>query len=268
MHRKKIEYCRMLIGLGSELANKGELEKAKEALEAAIMLNPKFDGAYTHLASVHQKLGQPQKASQVLEHCLERVNPQNGEVAYTLGMNYFTSEANAMDKAQTCFELCLQMDDCDADSMLAMAQICQKKELNKEEESWYTRILKTPGVSNDVMAMACSNLAYTKEGQDEEIELLLKALEHAPSNFETRYSLGSAYASRKNWKNAAKAFRLAVDSTTEDTKEKTLKMLYRVAMNLVQEENPQGFKSQNDIVAALQEVVGVDNYKRLAALKR
>mmetsp|Transcript_2559 Transcript_2559/g.3617 ORF Transcript_2559/g.3617 Transcript_2559/m.3617 type:complete len:299 (-) Transcript_2559:36-932(-) len=266
MHRQKVEYNRMLIGLGSELASNGQFEKAKEALEAAILLNPKFDGAYTHLASVCQQLGQQEKAGQVLEYCLENVNPNNGEVAYTLGMNCFNQ--GSLDRARQCFELCLDLDDCDADSMMGIAQICRKKEATAEEIKWYERIIATPGVSNEVMASAYSNMGFLKVGQEEEILLLQKALEFAPSNFQLRYSLGSALASRKNWKEASECFRAAAGLAEDPEMEvKTLKLLYRVAMSEVQTSNPNGFASQQEMILALQKAMGLENYSKLASLR-
>jgi tetratricopeptide (TPR) repeat protein len=59
--------CTYVDRSGAELVEKGEFEKAKEALEAAIMVNSKFDGAYTHLALLYQKMNRPEKSQQVLE---------------------------------------------------------------------------------------------------------------------------------------------------------------------------------------------------------
>jgi tetratricopeptide (TPR) repeat protein len=265
MHRGKVENARMLIGLGAELAGKGQIEKAKEALEAAILINPHFDGAYTHLATAYQKLNKPEKARQVLEHCLHEVNPGNSEVAFTLGMHYF--DQDQFDEADKCLDICLQIDEFDVESMMVKAQICSKRGKTEEECKWYERIVATPGASKITTASAYSNLGGMKEGQEEEIEMYKKALELVPDNFQLRYSLGAAYGARKDWAAAAESFRLTAKLTSEedpDMQSKTLRLLYKVAVQQVQQDNPNGFKSQDEMVQALQHVMGERNYKQLA----
>ena len=265
MHGTKVEYVRMLIGLGSELAGKDDLEKAKEVLEAAIMINPQFDGAYTHLASAYEKLNRPEKAQQVLEHCLRNVNPVNGEVAYTLGIQYYKQEE--FEEARKCLlDVCLQVDDCDVDSMMAMAQICSKEGKVDEECQWYERIISTPAASKTVTASAYSNRGGLKQGQAEEIEMYKKALDLVPDNFQLRYSLGSAFNSRQEWAAAAESFRLAVDLTKDAVMQsKTLNNLYQVAVKQIQQDRPQGVSSREEMIQALQTIMGMENYDRLAA---
>ena len=264
MHRGKVEYARMLIGLGAELVEKGELEQAKEALEAAIMVNSKFDGAYTHLALVYQKLNMPEKSQKVLEYCLRNVNPVNGEVAFTLGMQYYNQ--GDLEEARKCLDVCLLADDCDVDSMVAIAQICAKQGRVDEECQWYERIVSTPGASKVVAASAYSNLGAMKEGEDEEIEMYQKALDLVPDNFQLRYSLGSALGARQEWAAATDSFRRAVDLTNDpDMQMKSLKNLYSVAIKQVQLETPQGFASREEMVDALQHIMGSNNFNKLAA---
>jgi tetratricopeptide (TPR) repeat protein len=263
MHAGKVEYTRMLIGLGADLAEKGEFEKAKDVLEAAVMINPKFDGAYTHLASAYQKLNRPDKARDVLEYCLRCVNPVNGEVAFTLGMQYF--KAGDLEYARKCLlDVCLHADDCDVDSMMALAQMCSQQGKTDEECKWYERIISTPGASKVVVASACSNLGALKEGKDEEIQLYRKALDLVSNNFQIRYSLGSALGAKEEWAAAAHAFRLAVESAEdEDMQLKSLKNLYTVAVKQIQQETPPA--SREEMIEKLQQIMGLENYNRLAA---
>jgi tetratricopeptide (TPR) repeat protein len=256
MHKRKIEYVRMLIGLGSQLAFQNKLHEAKDALECALYLNPQFDGAITHLADVLVQLGETDKAQQVLEYCLEQVNPRNGEVAYTLGLTYLKQE-NYFD-AKKCLDICLNADDFDVDAMMAMAQICAGVGTADGEVSWYERIIKVPNASKENLASAYCNLGILKP--DREIEYYKKALEAMPDNYQSRYSLGAAYASRQQWEVAAEQFRCAV-SLAED-KILGLTSLYKVALNIVQTEM---HDSQAAMMERMQQVMGKENYQLLAA---
>ena len=260
MHKQKIEYVRILIGLGSQLAEQNKLQEAKDALECAIYLNPRFDGAFTHLAQVLVKLDQPDKAQKVLQHCLEQINPNNGEVAYTLGLMYLKQEQYF--EAKKCFDVCLQADDCDVDAMIALAQVCAGVGTPDGEASWYERIVKVPNASKENLASAYCNLGNLKEGTDREIECYDKALEVIPDNYQSRYSLGAAYASRQHWSLAAHQFRAAANLV--DDKAKALTSLYRVALNIVQQES---HSSQVAMVSRMQEVMGPENYQLLARSK-
>jgi Tfp pilus assembly protein PilF len=171
-----------------------------------------------------------------------------------------------LEEARKCLNVCLLADDCDVDSMAALAQICAKEGKVDEECQWYERIVSTPGASKIVAASAYSNLGAMKEGQDEEIEMYKKALDLVPNNFQLRYSLGSALGARQEWAAAADSFRLAVESTNDpDMQLKSLKNLDSVAIKQVQMETPQGFASREEMVEALQHIMGSNNFNQLAA---
>jgi len=271
MHRHKVETVRMLIGEGNARAKRGDYQGAKTALEAAIAFNPHFDGAYTHLADVCQKLQQQDKARQVLEHCHRHVNPSNGEVAFSLGALYLREQD--YDNAKSCMEACLEVDPWDTDAMSVLAQAAAAQGNRGEEESWYRRMVDTPGIDKETAASAYCNLGVLKEGQPEEIGLYEKALELLPANFQPRYSLGSAHAGQKDWKQAAESFRMAVSLATLDEnlegKSQALASLYRVALLLIQSERQNGSALQNqEMMERLYNVMGKENYERLAASRR
>jgi tetratricopeptide (TPR) repeat protein len=274
MHRNKVEITRMLIGLGAELAERGEYDEAQRVLEAAILHNPHFDGAYTHLASVYQKLNRPDKSQQVLEYCLHHVNPLNGEVAFSLGMQYY--QQDDYERARNCLlNVCLAVDDSDADAMLTMAQICSRERKSEEEKQWYHRILSTPGVSNTIAASAYSHLGAQYEGNDEEIFYYRKALELLPTNVPVRYSLGCALAAKSDWKAAAECFRFVAENVDDEYENEdgsnlkllALKNLYVMAVRHVQQEFLEQQPSPDVIMQAIQDMMGADNYRQLAAAK-
>ena len=305
MHRHRVEYARMLIGYGADRnTNNGDTDKlvqAKEALLAALLCNPHFDGAYTHLASVLQKLGQDDVAQQVLEHCLRHVNPSNGEVAYTLGVLYLKkkkktnnnhkNDDDAVDTttllslAKDCFQVCLQSDPYDVDAMMGMAQATQQQqqqsssssssvvtESDQDERYWYERIVQAPGVSAKDACAAYCNLGVLYQN-DKEAERLCfeKAVALVPTNYQSRFSLGSVYASAQEWDKAVEQYRHAIAiGSNGDTESlaKALRNLYHCAVVLVQQEGQNQGWAQEQVLTRLKEVMGTGNFEKLAAMQQ
>jgi len=275
MHHKKVEYVRMLIGYGSECASLGNYQQASEALEAAICLNPNFDGAYTHLAGALEKLGNKSKAKQVLEHCFHHVNRINGEVAYSLGILYLKDQE--YEQAKTCLEACIQVDELDYQAMTALAQVCASQKDKQGESQWYERVVQTPGVAKEDAASAYCNLGVLNAGEyEKEVHYYEKALELCPQNFQSRFSLASAHASAQEWEKGAESFRLAVELAMDDEKEdntqtqtqtttQALHALYRVAVNIVQKKQA---STQAEQLKILKSVMGETNYQLLASSSR
>jgi tetratricopeptide (TPR) repeat protein len=209
---------------------------------------------------------------------LEEVNPQNGEVAYTLGLTYLKQKQYA--DAKKCLDICLRVDDSDVDAMMAMAQVCAGVggAAAVEEASWYERIiLQVPhhdGASSssnkETVASAYCNLGILRPNQ--EIEYYQKALGIMPDHYQSRYSLGATYASTQQWEAAAEQFRwavrLAAAAAKDDDNNKSiilaLTSLYKVALNIVQIER---HDSQTAMLQRMQEVMGNENYELLAATK-
>jgi tetratricopeptide (TPR) repeat protein len=262
MHAKKIEYVRMLLGIGSQ---GNSLKERQTALEVAIALNPGFDGPYTNLADLLYQEGKKEKAKQVLEYCLEHVNPQCGEVAYTLGGIHY--EQGSLDQAKKCMERCLQVDDSDVEAMLVMAQISASEGNKQEERQWNERIVGTPGASDKATASAYCNLGVLYEGENLEIEYYHKALALRPELFAPRYSLACAYACREQWDEAAQEFRQALTYGASDDEQemRAIKAAYQVAQQKIRRDHPQGVTSREAMIQLIQEIIGADNFDKLAA---
>jgi tetratricopeptide (TPR) repeat protein len=262
MQAKKIEYVRMLLGIGTQ---GNTVQERQTALEVAIALNPGFDGPYTNLADLLYKQGKKEKAKQVLEYCLEHVNPQCGEVAYTLGSIHY--EQGALDQAKNCMERCLQVDDSDVEAMLLMAQISASEGNKQEERQWNERIVGTPGASDKATASAYCNLGVLHEGEDLEIEYYLKSLAVRPEIFAPRYSLACAYACREQWDEAAQEFRQALAYGASDAEQemRAIKAAYQCAQQKIRKEHPQGVASRDTMIQLIQDIMGADNFDKLAA---
>jgi tetratricopeptide (TPR) repeat protein len=268
MNAKKVEYVRMLMNLGCEESQKENYKKAQEALEAAISLNPDFDGPYSHLADLFTKQGEIEKAKKVLEHCFYNVNADSGEIAYSLGAIYLGEKE--YEKAKMCMDACLKRDDCDVDAMMVMAQVCAGQNDNAGEESWCLRLVSNPGLKPKTTAKAYCNLGVLHEGTDKEIDYYKKSLEIESESFPACYSLGCAYASKKEWGSAVEAFRKSIDVAEDnsDDQKQALQNLYRITMSKLQQDHPQGVGSQEKTLAMFKEVMGDQNYERLSAMRR
>ena len=264
MNDNMIEYNRMLMGLGSEETQKGNYKKAEEALEAAIVLNPNYDGPYSHLADLLTKQGNTAKAQKVLEYCLQHVNPKGSEVAYSLGT--LCMDQGQYEKAIECMNICLEVDDCDPDAMMVMAQACSARNDEAGEKAWLERIVSTPGTSKKVAGLAYCNLGVLHVGSEKEIEYYEKSLDLVPDSFATRYSLACAYASQKKWDPAVTTFRSAlavVDNGSENEKQ-ALQSLYRVTVNKLQAETTSSSTSREEMIKKFVEIMGEENFEKLS----
>lgn len=268
MHRDKVEYVRMLIGLGAERASQADYKGAEEAYIAALSINPNFDAAYPNLANVLEQQGKMQQAKEVLEYCHLFVNNKNAEVAYSLGVLYLNE--GDYEKCKSCMNVCLESDDNDVDSLMVMAQACAGQGNVAGEEAWYGRVTTTPGVTDEKAASAYCNLGVLKEGSDDEIQLYEKGLALAPHHYQLRYSLGSALAGKQQYEQAAKHFRAAVESSTDnpELQMKALQILYRAAVSAAQHDKVNPPKTREALMERLYEIMGKSNYDLLAASAR
>lgn len=262
MHRNKVETVRQLLTPTTSTAAAPINNKAN--LEAAVALNPACDAAYNLLANDYLQAGEKVKAQQVFEYCLQHVHAKSGDIAYSLGSLYL--EQDLHQKAKECMETCLQADDCDMDAMMALAQACSGMGDAAGEEACYQSVIQTDTAAPKVIASAYCNLGVLHQGQPEEVEYYRKSLECVPDNFEPQFSLACAYASQQQWPEAVQAFRTAIDLTADkEFSVKALQALYKASMNLIRSDSSQP-ATREAMMARFHEVMGLDNYSRLAAV--
>jgi hypothetical protein len=60
-------------------------------------------------------------AKRDFEHRYHHVNPQNGEIAYSMGAMYL-DEGHYEKANKACMNTCLESDDCDVDPMMVVAR--------------------------------------------------------------------------------------------------------------------------------------------------
>ena len=95
-------------------------------------------------------------------------------------------------------------------------------------------------------------------------------MELSPNRFAPNYSLGSAYASRKQWEPALSSFKNAVKAAEENSEEESsaLQKLYVVTMNKLEEDSPSGPTSREDMMNQFLKLMGEENYRKLAARRQ
>lgn len=242
----------------------------KEGLECAIKLNPEFDGAYPGLARCYETEGDTEKAIRVLEDCLRLANPSSTTASYYLGTTYYKKDQ--FDKAAEHIKACLTVDPSDGDAMGTLAQIHSKLGEDEEEYEMYQRIIVTPGVSSRILSNTFCNLGTMNEGKDVEIEYYKKSLEYDPANVAALVSLGSGYASRKDWDNAIRCYRSVVESDNRETEEDVLTLLYRAATQKLRSEalsaGGQKQQSQQELMERLGQLMGAPNMEKLMSLRK
>jgi tetratricopeptide (TPR) repeat protein len=267
MNRRQPEPVRQLLTPGGADERSELGSNQLRALEAAVALNPNFFGSYTLLANEHKRLGNVEKAQQVLEYCLEHVHPLAGEAAYSLGMMYLDQGRHA--QAHDCFELCLKDDPNDTEAMMALAQLCNVRGNRSGEERHYQRVLMTPGTQPRVRASAYCNLGVLHEGDDLEIEFYKKALELRPEGFQARFSLASALASREEWSDAVEHFRRAlnVPDAPPEHAAQALELLYVAAVKQLQSSNDPP-TSQQEAAERIRGIIGAENYATLVSRRQ
>ena len=278
LHPRRVETIRLLLADPTD----------RPSLEAAIVLRPDLDAGYNLLANWYLQQDNNNmnktKAQEILEYCLEHVDPHASEVAYTLASLYM--DQGLFRPARTCLErVCLQVDPDDADARLAMAQCAAALGDTQQEWECYRAIVAMPpgsGVSDQVLATAYCNLGVLHQNDsndsDIEIEYYRKCLELKPNTFVARYSLGSALASRQDYEPACREFRRAVDiAQQQDSKDETsrhqtkkaLHALYQATARWMQQQQQDPLAapvSRDEMLQRFRDVMGSDNFDQMTAL--
>ncbi len=79
------------LNLGIVYSDSKENEKAAQAFEEAIELNPTELAAYNELAIIYTRMNMPEKAEEVMSR-IKGVGTENPDIFYNLGVNYYNSK--------------------------------------------------------------------------------------------------------------------------------------------------------------------------------
>ncbi len=79
------------LNLGIVYSDRNENEKAAQAFEKAIELNPTELAAYNELAIIYTRMSMPEKAEEVMSR-IKGIGSENPDIFYNLGVNYYNSK--------------------------------------------------------------------------------------------------------------------------------------------------------------------------------
>jgi tetratricopeptide (TPR) repeat protein len=270
IHRKRPEYVRMLLQPDNSISDQQQLK----LLETAIVLNPGCTASYNILANYYLQRGNTTMAQQLLDYCLQNVDPLSGEVAYALAS--LNLERNDYIKALQYVSICLQVDPHDVEALMMAAMISSKIGDRKKEEDYYHSIVNISDAKPSIKASAYCNLGVLYQGEDIEIEYYRHSLNYKPINFSATYSLASALASRKQWIESIELFKKSLTDLLEaknennvneydENRSKALRSLYSATMYLIKEklEREPTTLTPNDMIQRFHDNMGEENFKAL-----
>ena len=159
---------------------------------------------------------------------------------------------------------CLKVDPSDGDAMGTLAQIMAQLGNPEEEYKLYQTIVSTPGVSKRILSNAFCNLGTMQESDtNKEIDFYKKALEFEPNNVAALQSMGSVYASLKDWQNAIIFYQKVLELDGENRE--VLTLLYRCATQQLRTEASPEQQSRESMMARLSEIMGKSYLDQLLA---
>ena len=277
IHRTRPEHVRMLLQPSSPSDTSQQLIRPEQLLEAAIVLNPGCTAAYNILANHYIQNDNKAMAQQILEYCIQHVDPLSSEVAYALASIYI--DQHIYDKALRCLSICLQVDPHDVEAIMMSATIALNAGDVNEESRCYQEIIDIPDAKPSIKASAYCNLGVLHQGEELELEYYRQSLVWQPKTFSATYSLASALASRKEWKDAIELFRQSIVdlnvNSARDAKDnahnrrKALRSLYTATMQFIKEQQDLAPTeiSANEMLQKFQDIMGIENFMELQAQK-
>lgn len=205
------------------------------AIPALVALNPEYDDGYAVLAyDWDTRLGRTEDAKEVLEYCLQHVNPKCSKVAFSLGMRHYLPEGK-YDKVMELMDIVLTYDPYDVRAMVAMAEAASQVGHEDVEKEMYQRIVKVETVTSQVQANAYRDLGLLFKGKDTKAEIECYELAIAANdNYHARFSLGRALFDSGELDKARESFLLAY--SLDDSSTGVLKALYRTARTIMAKE--------------------------------
>jgi tetratricopeptide (TPR) repeat protein len=277
IHRTRPEHVRMLLQPSTSYDSSQQVVDQQLLLEAAIVLNPGCTAAYTLLANHYIQSGNISKAQKILDYCIHNVDPKSSEVAYALASIYLDQQM--YETALHHITVCLKIDPHDVEAIMMSAMIFSILGDSQKEASCYQDIIDIPDAKPSIKASAYCNLGVLHQGEDLELEYYRQSLICQPRTFSATYSLASALASRKHWKDAIELFRQAIEDLNDGpnaqaneaglNRRKALRSLYTATMQFIKEEQELSLKkmSHNEMMQYFQNIMGIHNFKELRKQK-
>lgn len=175
--------------LGVKAAGEKDWAAAREAFVAALQIEPAHPEAYRHLAYVHDKLGEPEKALQLYRTLIE-INPDDWEAYFAMvGIH---NQRREYEKSVAVLEQALAKGPRQPRILAELAFIydCQGK--SDEAFAAYRQALQIKPDDKDLL-LNLGRLYLAKEDYAGAVREFAKILTFDPDNFEATYHTGLYY---------------------------------------------------------------------------
>ena len=186
------------INLGKKYFLEKNYEKAKEAYEKAIELDPKDARAYNNLANVYYEEKDYEKAKEAYEKAIE-LDPNFAGAYNNLGILYYKEKD--YEKAKEAYEKAIELDPNFAIAYFNLANVYdEEKDYEKAKEAYEKAIELDPKY-----AKAYNNLGilyYEEKDYEKAKEAYEKAIELDPNNAIAYNNLANVYDEEKDYEKA------------------------------------------------------------------
>jgi len=206
-----------LYDLGSAISREGSEETSAALLQLSLYLDPKSDLAALALASLHERLSQPEEAIAVFER-IAPTSPHAREAQIQIGLNY--NDLNRLADAKSQLGALVDKDPSDLEAVIAYGSVLRAHELFAEAAEVYSKgigTLKAPDRRHWVLYYQ-RGIAYerTKDWDKAEADFK-KALELSPDQPLVLNYLGYSWVDMgRNLDEALGMIRKAVDLRPTD----------------------------------------------------
>ncbi|ADZ70039.1 TPR repeat [Polymorphum gilvum SL003B-26A1] len=130
----------LLNGLGSAIGRDGAEELASAYLQLALYLNPKTEFAAIALGSLFERMGNPQRAIEVLK-TVPNESPLKRNAEIQIGFNY--NALDQLDKAREHLSALIALDPAELEAVISLGNVLRSHKLFEEAEAVYSRGLDT-----------------------------------------------------------------------------------------------------------------------------
>ena len=192
--------------MGNAYDDKKEYDKAIEAYVKAVSINPKKDGAYNNMGNAYSHKKEYDKAIEAYVKAVS-INPKNDEAYYNMGNAY--SHKKEYDKAIEAYVKAVSINPKKDGAYYGMGIAYRhKKEYDKAIEAYEKAVSINPKKDDAYYGMG---IAYRhKKEYDKAIEAYEKAVSINPKKDGAYYTLGFAYYDKKEYNKAIEAYEKAV----------------------------------------------------------
>ncbi len=198
--------------MGNSYYNKGEYDRAIEAYQQAIKLNPKDNMAYNNMGINYDKKGDYDRAIEAYQQAI-KLNPKDDSAYYNMGNSY--AKKGEYDRAIEAYQQAIKLNP-EYDNIYNNIGLCyyRKGDSHKSIELFEQAIKLNP--KND-MAYYNMGIIYRNKGNhNKAIEAYQQIIKLNHKEDSAYYGMGISYANKGNYDKAIKLFKKAKEINSQD----------------------------------------------------